>query len=291
MDDARKQAVCRSFLRLVEHMEKLREPGGCPWDREQTHATLKKYMIEEAHEACEAIDHGDDAKICEELGDVLLQVVFHGQMASERGAFTVADIADAISNKLVERHPHVFGDMELNTPEEVLKNWEQMKARREESRTSLLDGIPPSLPALLRARRIQERAAQVGFDWNHIAEVVAKMEEEVGEFGRECAGKDPERIEDELGDLLFAIVNVSRYLNVDPEAALHRTARKFIERFRHIEKRVAESGRTMDVVTLEEMDRYWDEAKAMGRAGDTPGAASPADGDPPHPHSKKEPDA
>jgi tetrapyrrole methylase family protein/MazG family protein len=284
MDEQQKKAVSGSILRLAEHMEKLRAPGGCPWDREQTHQTLKKYMIEEAHEACEAIDQGDDRKICEELGDVLLQVVFHGQMASERGAFTLADIADAISEKLVERHPHVFGDMDLSTSEEVLQNWEQMKAEREESRSSLLDGIPASLPALLRSRRIQERAAQVGFDWNHIGEVIDKMMEEVGEFRAECRDRDPERLEDELGDLLFAIVNVSRYLNIDPEAALHRTARKFIERFRHIEKRVAESGRSLDEVSLEEMDGYWDEAKTSSRDGD------PGDGaDPPHPHTRKEP--
>jgi tetrapyrrole methylase family protein/MazG family protein len=270
-------------------MEKLRAPDGCPWDREQTHSTLKKYMIEEAHEACEAIDQGDDTKICEELGDVLLQVVFHGQMASERGAFTIADIADAISDKLVERHPHVFGDMDLKTPEEVLQNWEQMKAQREESRSSLLDGIPASLPALLRSRRIQERAAQVGFDWNHIGEVVDKMVEEVREFAEACAGKDPERMEDELGDLLFAVVNVSRYLNIDPEAALHRTARKFIERFRHIEKRVAESGRTLDEVPLEEMDRYWDEAKTADAPGGGPRQGESLDsGTPPHPQTKKE---
>jgi tetrapyrrole methylase family protein/MazG family protein len=273
MDENQRESLVRAFLRLVDHMARLRAPDGCPWDREQTHSTLKKYMIEEAHEACEAIDRGDDEKICEELGDVLLQVVFHAQMAAERDAFSILQVIESINRKLVERHPHVFGELELRTPEEVLENWERMKATREKDRSSILDGIPDSLPALLRSRRIQERAAQVGFDWEHIGQVFDKLEEEIQEFRHECSGRNPERIEDELGDLLFALVNVSRYLNTDPEAALHRTVRKFITRFRHIEQRVQESGRSMDQVTLEEMDRYWEEAKNSVEGGETGGSA------------------
>jgi len=264
MDEQLKQEVCASLVRLVEHMARLRAPDGCPWDREQTHSSLKKYLIEEAHEACEAIDGGDDGRIAEELGDVLLQVVFHAQMATERGGFTLLEVIESINRKLVERHPHVFGEMELRTPEEVLQNWERMKATRDKDRSSILDGIPESLPALLRSRRIQERAAQVGFDWKHIGEVFDKLEEEVREFREQCAEKDAAGIEDELGDLLFALVNVSRYLDTDPEAALHRTTRKFIARFRHIEKRVRESGRSLEDCSLEEMDRYWEEAKTLG---------------------------
>jgi tetrapyrrole methylase family protein/MazG family protein len=275
MNESQQEALTQAFLRLIHHMARLRAPDGCPWDREQTHSTLKKYMIEEAHEACEAIDSGDDRRICEELGDVLLQVVFHARMAAERGAFSIIDVLEAINRKLVERHPHVFGDVELSTPEEVLRNWERTKAAKEKGRSSLLDGIPESLPALLRSRRIQERAAQVGFDWNHIGEVLDKLEEEIHEFRQECAGQDPERIEDELGDLLFAIVNVARYLNTDPEAALHRTTRKFITRFRHIEKRVRGSGRSLEDVSLEEMDRYWEEAKKLEQNGESVGSDSP----------------
>jgi tetrapyrrole methylase family protein/MazG family protein len=261
MDEQRKKRIADGLLHLLEIMARLRGPDGCPWDREQDHQTLKKYLIEEAHEACEAIDHNVPDKVADELGDVLLQVVFHAQIGLENGTFDMADVLDHINTKLVVRHPHVFGDVKVDSSKEVLQNWEANKAKERGSHASLLDGIPKALPALLRARRIQERAAQVGFDWNNIGEVLDKMEEEVREFREACDRHATDRIEDELGDFLFAVVNVARYLDTDPEAALHRTVRKFIRRFRYIEDKLRENGRTFEESSLKEMDAYWDEAK------------------------------
>jgi len=253
--------IKEKFARLVELMARLRAPGGCPWDREQTHRTLKKYMVEEAYEACDAIDSGSDAAIAEELGDVLLQVVFHAQIGSEEERFTIADVLDAINTKLVSRHPHVFGDLNLENSDQVLKHWEVLKKKEKAERESILDGIPRDLPALMKAHRIQDRVARVGFDWEKIEDVFAKVREELREFEEACYGKKDDEIEEELGDLLFSLVNVARYLEKDPEEALDRTIRKFQKRFRYIEQKVHESGEDLQAVSLEIMDRYWEEAK------------------------------
>ena len=256
------------FKRLVEIMAQLRAPDGCPWDREQTHETLKPYLIEEAYEVLDAIDDGTDADLASELGDVLLQVVFHAQVASEEGRFDVEEVARAISDKLERRHPHVFGDVEADTPEKVLKNWDAIKrdekADKGQVRKGLLDDVPRQLPALLRAENLQKKAARVGFDWERLEEVADKAREEVTEFIETLAHPDrPERIKEEFGDLLFAIVNVARFVGVSPEDALTHTNRKFVTRFQHIEKRLEEDGRTPEDATLEEMDRFWDEAKSL----------------------------
>lgn len=255
----------KRFEKLVEIMSRLRGPGGCPWDRKQTHETLKSYLIEEAYEACDAVDRGDDRELCEELGDVLLQVVFHAQVAAEEKRFNIDDVIEAISQKLISRHPHVFGDLELKDAEAVLDHWQKLKAKEKEEqkqkRASILEGVPRQLPALMKAHRIQQRVARVGFDWEKIEDVFAKLKEEVGEFETACLEKDDRKIEEELGDLFFAAVNVARYLEKDPEEALHRTIDKFIRRFNYIEQQVEQSGKDLHDAGLEEMDRYWEEAK------------------------------
>lgn len=255
------------YKRLVDIMARLRAPDGCPWDREQTHETLKPYLIEEAYEVLDAVDEGEDEDLAEELGDVLLQVVFHAQIASEAGRFDVEDVARAIADKLERRHPHVFGDVEADTPERVVTNWEAIKreekAGGEGETPGLLDGVPRGLPALLRAEQLQIKAARVGFDWEAVAEVTAKAREEVEEFAQTVeGGESQDRVREELGDLLFSIVNVARFVGVSPEDALDRTNRKFLDRFRHIERRLAESGSSPEAATLEEMDALWDEAKS-----------------------------
>jgi tetrapyrrole methylase family protein/MazG family protein len=256
------------FDRLVEIMSRLRAPDGCPWDKEQTHETLKPYLIEESYEVLDAIDGGDDRELADELGDVLLQVVFHAQLASETGRFTVDDVARAISDKLERRHPHVFGDVPADDTATVVKNWEAIK--REENkdkgsqRTSRLDGVSRQLPALLRAENIQKKAARVGFDWDRLDEVTAKAREEVNEFAEALEKGEATHVEEELGDLLFSLVNVARFVGVSPEGALTRTNQKFIARFRYIEKKLEEQGLTPDDATLELMDELWEEAKSRG---------------------------
>lgn len=251
------------FEKLVEILARLRAPDGCPWDRKQTHESLKKYAIEESYELCDAIDARDDGKIREELGDVLLQVVFHAQLAAEEGRFNVGDAIDTVNEKMISRHPHVFGDVKADTAEEVLRQWEHRKLKEKKEGTSILDGVPKALPALLRAFTIQRRVARVGFDWERTADVLAKVKEEVDELAEACQAGDKSAIEEELGDMLFAMVNVARWRDVDPENALAGTIHKFLDRFHHIEQRVRESGRTLEEATLEEMDRYWEEAKTL----------------------------
>lgn len=257
--------AAEKFRELVEIMARLRAPDGCPWDREQTHASLKKYLIEEAYEMLESIDEGDDAALAEECGDVLLQVVFHAQIAAEEGRFAIADVLDAINGKLIRRHPHVFGDRDAATADEVLRNWDADKRKEKPERESILDGVPGALPALLRARQLQAKASRVGFDWERVDEVFDKLEEECRELRQARAEGRAETMREELGDMLFALVNVARYLDVDPEEALQQTNRKFIRRFNYIEKRLKARGRAPDESTLEEMDALWDEAKRMER--------------------------
>jgi tetrapyrrole methylase family protein/MazG family protein len=264
-----------SLDRLVAVMQRLRAPGGCPWDREQTHESLKPYLLEEAYEVFEAVDEGKMYKLCEELGDLLLQVVFHAQLAAERGDFDLNDIIEGIVEKLVRRHPHVFGEVEVEGAAEVLVNWEAIKKREQEERggsrgsgdpaqenqVSLLNGIPRELPALARAYRLQERAARVGFDWPEVRPVVHKVFEEARELRQAWRQGSREVISSELGDLLFALVNVARFLEVRPEFALAGANDRFQRRFGYMERRAAETGRELEQMTLSELNELWEEAK------------------------------
>lgn len=257
-----------SIKPLVDVMARLRGDNGCPWDRKQTHDSLKRYLIEECYEVLDAITAEDDAGLAEELGDVLLQIVFHAQVAWERGAFDINDVMNGIVEKLIRRHPHVFGDVVAETPEAVSRNWDAIK-RQEKAEAGIevasrLDGVPSGLPALMAAEKLQSKAAKVGFDWTNVQDVWKKVKEEISEF--EEAGKEAApsrvRLSEELGDILFAIVNVARHLKLDPEMALAAANRKFKTRFRYIEKKAAEAGYSLEEMTLEEMDKLWDEAKA-----------------------------
>jgi tetrapyrrole methylase family protein/MazG family protein len=247
---------------LIEIMATLRSEKGCPWDREQTRQSLKPFLVEETYEVLEAIDEDSPEKIREELGDLLFQIVFHCQISEERGEFNIHDVIKGISEKMIARHPHVFGKERYETSEEVLKQWEERKREEGKIRESILEGIPRELPSLLRAQRIQARAARVGFDWERIEDVIEKLDEEIKEFKEALGKEDQSAIEDELGDIFFALVNISRFVGVNPEDALRKTISKFISRFRYIEMKAAESGRSLSDMTLKEMDLLWEEAKA-----------------------------
>ena len=251
---------------IVEIMNRLRGPGGCPWDREQTHESLKQYLLEETYETIEAINRGDRAELCEELGDVLLQVLFHARVAGENGDFDITDVADGISRKMILRHPHIFGDVKADTPDEVTRNWDAIKKREKGQNTEagMMKQIPQALPAVLRSMKVQSKAARVGFDWNDVWGAYAKLEEEVLEL-REAIeqGMGEEKLNDEFGDVLFAAVNVARFIGVHPEFALMGTVEKFIRRFGHVERRAAECKRELESMTLEEMDGLWNEAKLL----------------------------
>ena len=254
--------MTRPIDELREIVARLRAPGGCPWDREQTHASLRGCLIEEAYETVEAIERGDDAHFCEELGDLLLQVVMHSQMASESGRFTLDDVAAQLAEKLVRRHPHVFGEAEAADTGAVLQRWEEIKrAEKGNTHTSLLDGVSAALPALLHAEKITKRAARVGFDWESPVQVIGKIREELAETEEALAHGDPGKIEEELGDLLFAAVNLARKIKVEPEVALRRATGKFSARFRALEAALKEQGRKPEECTLAEMDAIWDEIK------------------------------
>ncbi|MGD0282797.1 MAG: nucleoside triphosphate pyrophosphohydrolase [Dissulfurispiraceae bacterium] len=250
-----------SFQKLLGIMAALRAENGCPWDREQTRESITPYLVEETYEVLEAIEENSPHKIKEELGDLLFQIVFHCQLAKERGEFSIEDVIDAISNKMIGRHPHVFGNANYETSEQVLKQWEERKKEEGKNRESILEGVPKELPSLLKAHRIQSRAARVGFDWNRISDVMAKLDEELSEFREALDQKDQAGIEDELGDVFFVLVNISRFVGVNPEDALRKTISKFISRFRYIEMKAASAGRKLSDMTLEEMDALWDEAK------------------------------
>ncbi|MEO2065007.1 MAG: nucleoside triphosphate pyrophosphohydrolase, partial [Desulfurobacteriaceae bacterium] len=239
-----------TFNDLVKVMEKLRSEEGCPWDREQTHKSLIKYLLEEAYEVVDAILKNNDEELKEELGDLLLQVVFHSQIAKERGAFTVDDVIDGITRKLIFRHPHVFKGKEgIETPEDVSREWEKLKEKEGKKRESILDGIPESMPALERAYKIQKRAEKVGFDWKDFKGIKEKIVEELDEIEQEIERGNREKIEEEVGDLLFMAVNLARFLKVHPEVALRKANQKFERRFRYMEKRAKEMGKE-----LKEMD-------------------------------------
>lgn len=263
---ASKDQIASKFNELVDIMAALRAESGCPWDREQTHITLKKYLIEEAYELIDSIDAGDDAAMTEECGDVLLQVVFHAQMACEEGRFDIYDVIESICDKLIRRHPHVFGDREANDSDEVLRNWEADKRKEKPERQSILDGIPRGLPALMQAGEIQKKVSRIGFDWEHIDQVFDKVEEEWREFRQARESRNQAEIEEELGDILFAMVNVARYLKVDAEEALRKTSRKFMRRFLHVENGVKLQDKSLEQATLFEMDALWEEAKRNERS-------------------------
>jgi MazG family protein len=253
---------------LTDIVAKLRGPGGCPWDREQTHASLRSALLEEAHEVVAAIDNRDDANLREELGDLLLQSVFHAQLAAEEGRFTFNDVAHEIATKLVRRHPHVFAADHCADSAAVLQRWEEIKrAEKGDAAASALDGLPGGLPALLHAQKTQKKAARVGFDWPDVEPVFAKLHEEISELRAALTAPATDllspisAIEDELGDLLFTVVNLARKLHLDAETALHRSTRKFSARFRAVEQLASARGITLEKLTLAELDQLWDEVK------------------------------
>ena len=283
MDEEPRGTTGARFADLVGLIARLRGPGGCPWDREQTHNSLKPMALEEAYEVVEAIDEGGDAELAGELGDLLLQVVFHAQIATEEGRFTIDDIVDRVSGKMRRRHPHVFGDHKADTPEEVLRSWEALKEAElaeggadRDGATSMLDSVSRSLPAVMEAFQTSTKASRVGFDWPNAEAVLAKLDEELREV-RQAAVQRPvghAEIESEIGDLLFAAVNAARLLRVDPESALKGATRKFRRRFRYVEDRLRERGKKPAEARLEEMEALWSDAKALERGGSSqdPGA-------------------
>lgn len=249
--------------RLLDVMDKLRKE--CPWDREQTFDTLRNNTIEETYELADAITDKNMEGIKEELGDLLLHVVFYSKMGEEQGAFSYTDVANGVCDKLIYRHPHVYGDIHADTPEEVKQNWEALKLRKKRRKSGTLGGVPQSLPAMVKAFRIGEKAAATGFDWQKREDVWDKVREELMEVDAEIEAKDKERLTDEMGDMFFALINACRLYGIDPEGALERTNKKFIRRFNHVEQRAEEQGKSLQEMSLEEMDGYWNEAKELER--------------------------
>ena len=260
------------FQELVKLVDALRGEKGCPWDKKQTLDSLKPYLVEEVYEAVEAIDQGNLSRLQEELGDLLFHIVFLSRVCSEEGQFGIDDVITFIHAKMKRRHPHVFGGNAKANAEEVLKHWHDMKGeeRAQKGQISLMDGIPTPLPALQKAEKVQRRAAQVGFDWEKAEDVLAKVSEELEELERAISHGRQDAISEELGDLLFSVVNVGRFLRVDAEGALRATVGKFIQRFREMERRLAEKGRTLDEAPLGEMDAEWEALKGERASGDTP---------------------
>jgi tetrapyrrole methylase family protein/MazG family protein len=258
----RKTVRKQTFEDLVSLFARLRAPGGCPWDRAQDHRTLKPYIIEEAYEVVEAIEEDDPKKLQEELGDLLGQVIFNAQIAKEDGKFGIKEVISGQMEKMTRRHPHIFGKTKVKDAADVLLNWEEIKYKeKKRDRPSALDGVPKHLPALLKAHRIQDKAARLGFDWEHIDGAFAKLEEELQEFSRAYAGGRKREITDELGDILFTLVNLSRFLEVDPEGALRGTIDKFTSRFQHIERSLKRSKKSFKDVSLDEMEALWQQSK------------------------------
>lgn len=259
------QTPGQKFEQLLALMARLRAPGGCPWDREQTFDSIKAYTLEETYEVLDAIERRDWAGLCEELGDFLLQAVFYAEMAAEQQHFSIADSLDAINEKLVRRHPHVFGTGEANTADEVKQRWDEIKAREKQSSPAnarpLLQGVPRNLPALMEAQQLTSKAAKVGFDWERPEQIVEKLHEELGELEQARGTGDRDRLEDELGDLFFVLVNLSRQLKVDPEQALRRTNGKFRQRFGYLEAKLREQGKALEEAGLNEMEALWQQAK------------------------------
>jgi MazG family protein len=255
----------RKLERLIEIMARLRAPGGCPWDREQSFDTIKKFTVEETYEVLDAIDRRDWGDLSEELGDYILQAVFYAQMASEENLFSLGDCLDAINEKLIRRHPHIFGEETARTGDEVLKLWEAVKTEEKRDKGGraggLLDGIPRAQPALIEAQQISSRAARSGFDWSNADDVIAKLNEEIAEFRAAREAGSADQMEDELGDLMFTIVNLARFAKVDPEQALRRTNAKFRKRFAHVEQSLAGQGESVTGSSIEKLEALWQEAK------------------------------
>lgn len=285
---AKSQPPSNDIRRLLEIMARMRGAGGCPWDREQTLDSLKQYLVEECYELVDAIESGDADKHREELGDLLLQIVFQAQIRQEQGRFAFKDVVETICEKLVRRHPHVFGTTRVSGAKEVLKNWEAIKAREKQGKRSgtgaatpprsLVEGISRHLPALHKAHEIQKRAARVGFDWSQVRDVIAKIEEELAEVKKALAAGRRARIKDELGDLLFAVVNLSRFQGLNAEEALESTIRKFVRRFQAMERRMHAEGRDLSHCTLAELDRHWDAVKDLESPPHESRRAQPAPG-------------
>ena len=252
------------FEDLAGIMALLRSGTGCPWDREQTHKSIRANFIEETYEVIEAIDNDDAPLLKEELGDVLLQIVFHAQMEKEKGIFDISDVIDGICQKLIIRHPHVFGEVKVENSEQVLKNWDEIKkqTKGQKSQTEVIKTIPRVLPALMRSYKVQQRAAKVGFDWQEVSGALSKTHEELEELEQAIAQGDSANSKEELGDLLFAAVNVSQFINAEPEEALTAACNKFIARFSIVEKLAQQQGRGMNEMSLEELDKLWNRAKS-----------------------------
>lgn len=270
--------MSRSLDELIAVMERLRAPGGCPWDREQTYASLAQYLLEETYETFDAIQEadqtGDVTNLREELGDLLLQVIFHATIGKEKGDFTIDDVADGIRQKLILRHPHVFGDAKIESAEAVLDNWDKLKAderkasgKKEKIKDSILDDVPVHFPALLEGLKLSTKAAKVGFDWKDTSQIFDKLNEETAELKAAMNGRDPGEIAEEVGDLLFVVVNLARQLDVEPETSLKKTNRKFRERFKFIEQQLKAAGRALDDASLDEMDELWNQSKSVSTAG------------------------
>ncbi|MDE6142932.1 MAG: nucleoside triphosphate pyrophosphohydrolase [Muribaculaceae bacterium] len=251
----------KAFSRFLDVLDTLREK--CPWDAKQTNDSLRPNTVEEVFELADALMADDTANIKKELGDVLLHVAFYSKIASEKNQFDIADVCNSLTDKLIFRHPHIYGDVQADSPESVAQNWEQIKLKEKGGNKTVLAGVPSSLPALIKANRIQEKAANVGFDWDEPSQVWDKLKEETAEVEQEIKAGDTDKIEAEFGDLLFAVVNAARLYGVNPENALERTNRKFISRFNHIEKRAKEEGRSLKDMSLDEMDKFWNEAKSL----------------------------
>ena len=249
---------------LIEIMRILREPGGCPWDAEQTHVSIKKNLIEETYEVIEAINKDDKDLMCEELGDLLMQVVFHAQMETEKGTFGFDDVADGICKKLIERHPHVFGQVSISGVDDVLTNWDAIKRKTKGQKTTTdsMNSVPRELPALMRATKLQKKAADVGFDWNDVSGALDKLEEEISELRQAIDNNDRANMTEELGDVLFSAVNVSRFIKADAEEALTAASDKFLARFTKVEELASERNIDMKATGIDELDRLWDDAKS-----------------------------
>lgn len=263
MEEAGKESS--AFERLLQIIRTLRSPQGCPWDRKQTPDSMKACLLEECYELVEAVSEGKQGAVCEECGDLIFLVLFLANLYQEQDRFTVADALNSISDKMVSRHPHVFEEVHVDGVDDVLRNWERIKAaeKDKQSRTSALDGVPAALPALSRAHSIQTKAARVGFDWARTADTLHKISEEIAELEAELETADPARMEDELGDLLFSLVNLARHLKINPETALIKTILKFTHRFHFVEQQLVAQGRSLAEADLSEMDNLWEEAKRL----------------------------
>lgn len=257
-----RQEQMEAFGRLLDILDELRVK--CPWDRKQTNESLRPNTIEEVYELCDALMKNDQKNICKELGDVLLHVVFYAKIGSENGAFDIKDVCDKLCDKLIFRHPHVFGEVKADTAEQVSENWEQIKLKEKDGNKSVLSGVPKALPSLIKAYRIQDKVRNVGFDWEQREQVWQKVKEEIGEFEAEVADMDKEKAEAEFGDVLFSLINAARLYKINPDNALERTNHKFIRRFNYLEEHTLKQGRKLQDMTLAEMDEIWNEAKQKG---------------------------